>query len=408
MKIAMLTYGTEGDTRPLAALGHALCEAGHDVCLLGDAHSLGSQHRFEGRMMPLSGDIQALFGKGGRPTGGRDTAKALISLTNTHAAAWMKETLSAARECDAIVTSGLAGFVGLSVAEYLKIPVLGAGMIPLTPSRAFPSPFLPPAWIPAPLNRASLVLTNQLFWLAFKKTLNRARAQVLGLPPRAKLWTDHSMLYGISPTILPPPDDWPSHAHLCGQWRRPADAGYTPPDALRDFLACGTAPIYVGFGSMAGIDVPRTLEKIIAALNGRRAVVWPGRRDSRSMDLPDNILHIDAVPHDWLFPRMAAVIHHGGSGTSHSAVRSGRPSIIVPFTGDQPFWAHRLHQLGVAPAPISPARLDASTLLAAIDFVEKPAVVARAAELGRRMAREDGLIAGVALVEKIFAKTGKA
>lgn len=400
MKLVILTYGTEGDTRPLVALSHALRQAGHEVSLLGEARSLGAAHELGVSAAPLSGDIRKLFADWGQK-GPRGTAQALVELTNANTGAWMREALAVAQGCDAIVTSGLAGFVGLSVAEHLKVPVIGAGMIPLTPSREFASPFLPPNWVPGWFNRTSLALTNQLLWLALKKTLNRARSEVLGLPARKKLWTDHPMIYGISPTVLPPPADWPATATLCGQWVLPASGGYVPPAGLAHFLAAGPAPIYVGFGSMTGIDMPKMLEALLAALGGRRAVFWPGWNGLGGAQLPENVLSIDATPHDWLFPQMAAIVHHGGSGTTHSAVRSGKPSIVMPFTGDQPFWAERLFRLGVAPPALSTTRPDAKALAAAFDFVEKEPVIARAAELGRRLAQEDGLAAAVAAIDAI-------
>lgn len=407
MKLAILTYGTEGDARPLAALGDALHAAGHVVALLGDAQTLGTARALGLPAMPLAGDIRELFVEWGRK-GPRGTAKALVELTNAHTADWMRQALAAAEGCDAIVTSGLASFVGLSVAERLRVPAIGAGMFPLTPSREFPSPFLPPALVPAWLNPTSLALTNHLLWWSFKKTLNRARAEVLGLPAWTRLPVGHPMLYGISPTLLPPPADWPADATLCGQWVPPLHDTFTPPAALAQFIAAGPAPVYVGFGSMTGIDMPKMLAALVTALDGRRAVFWPGWSGMGDTRLPANVLRIDAIPHAWLFPRMAAVIHHGGSGTTHSALRAGKPSIVMPFAGDQPFWAARLQRLGVAPAALSTTHPEAKAIAAALDFTGNPGVVARAAELGRNMAREDGLATAVATIEKLLGKHAAA
>lgn len=407
MKLVILTCGTEGDTRPLAALGHALRAAGHDLVLLGDAHTLSSADELRVPAVPLSGDIRELFAEWGQK-GSRGTARALARLTNSHTAAWMRETLAVAGGCDGIVASGLAGFVGLSVAEHLGVPAIGAGMIPLTPSREFPSPFLPANRVPACLNRASLVLTNRLFWMALRKAHNQARTGVLGLPARGALWTDHPMLYGISPTLLPQPADWPVHATMCGQWVVPTGGGYRPPQALARFLDADEPPVYVGFGSITGIDMPRILDTVVRALAGRRALFWPGWNGLGNATLPPNVLRIDATPHDWLFPRTAAVIHHGGSGTTHSALRAGRPSIVMPFTGDQPFWARRLQLLGVAPPALSTSRLDPGALSAALAHVARAPVVARAAELGRQVAREDGLATAVARIECLLARPAPA
>ncbi len=290
MKLLILTYGTEGDTRPLVALGHALRGAGHEVHLLGDARTLGSAEELDLPHSALPGDIRQLFSEWSRK-GPKGTAKALVQLTNAHTRDWMLEALSAAEGRDGILTSGLAGFVGLSVAERLGIPAIGTGMIPLTPTREFASPFLPAGLVPRWLNGASLKLTNQLFWLAFRKTLNEARQTVLGLPPRRTLPTEHPMLYGISPTILPQPADWPAHARLCGQWQTPA-RDFTPPPELASFLHAGPSPIYIGFGSMAGIDESRMMRTLITALAGRRALFYPGWSGMDNTAQPDNILRI--------------------------------------------------------------------------------------------------------------------
>lgn len=402
MKLLILTYGTEGDTRPLAALGHALQMAGHEVHLLGDVRTLGSAHELGVPASALSGNIRELFAEssGG---GANATAKALARLTNRNSRAWTVETLAAARGCDALLVSGLAGFVGLSVAEHLRIPAIGAGMIPLTPSKEFASPFLPAGRVPAWLNRASLDLTNRMFWLAFRKTLNEVRETVLALPTRRSMPADHPMLYGISPTILPQPADWPPHARLCGQWLAPA-GDFAPPSELAAFLEAGSPPVYIGFGSMAGVDGPRTIRSLLSALEGRRSLFYPGWSGMDEVELPDNVLRIGATPHDWLFPRTAAVIHHGGSGTTHSATRAGKPSVVVPFAGDQSFWAERLTRLGVAPPAMNGRRIGAKALREALDFVDRPAVQAKAARLGEEMAKEDGLGTAVRAIEELVRR----
>mgnify|MGYP001028188715 FL=1 len=399
MKLLILTYGTEGDTRPLVALGHELLSSGHDVHLLGDARTLSSAEELGLANSALSGDIRQLFSTWSSQ-GPKGVAKALVQLTNANTRAWMVETLAAAEGCDAILTSGLAGFIGLSVAERLSIPAIGTSMIPLTPSHDFPSPFLPPGLVPHWLNNASLRLTNQLVWFAFRKSLNEARQTVLGLSARQELPTKHPMLYGISSTILPQPADWPVHARVCGQWQTPAGE-FTPPPELADFLHAGPLPVYVGFGSMAGIDGPLLAKTLVAALAGRRALFYPGWSGMGDIELPNNILRIGTTPHDWLLPRTTAVIHHGGSGTAHSATRAGKPSVVIPFAGDQAFWAERLYRLGIAPPALNGAKLDAGSLGKAISFVEGFEVQKRAAELGKQMEKEKGLVTAVREIEKL-------
>lgn len=406
MKLVIATYGTEGDTRPLAALGRALMEAGHEVRLLADAATLGSAAALGVPSAPLSGDIRAAIAPDGalsdavRGRGGfNDTSKALAAIANANTAAWMREVADASAGCDAVLVSGLASFVGLSVAEYRGVPALGTGMIPITPTAEFASPFLPPGKLPRGLNRVSHRLVNALLWRAFRTATNAARAGVCGLPPRKRVWTDHPMLYGVSPALLAGPADWPSNALACGQWRVDAHA-WTPPPALSAFLDAGEPPVYVGFGSMAGFDRAAMVDALLRALDGRRALFYPGWSGIDAAMLPAHVCVIGDTPHDWLLPRTSLAVHHGGSGTTHSAARAGIPSVVVPFAGDQFFWANRLQRLGVASAPVAGRRVEAAALARAIAFAARADTRARAVELGARIAQEDGLRMAIAAIER--------
>ncbi|HEM7804355.1 glycosyltransferase [Burkholderia cenocepacia] len=406
MKLVIATYGTEGDTRPLAALGRALLDAGHDVRLLADAATLGSAAALGVPSAPLSGDIRRAIAPEGaladavRGRGGfNDTSKALAAIANANTAAWMQEVADASAGCDALLVSGLASFVGLSVAEYRRIPAIGTGMIPITPTAEFASPFLPPGKLPRWLNRTSHRLVNALLWQAFRKSTNAARASVCGLPPRKHVWTDHPMLYGVSPALLSSPADWPANVHACGQWRVDARA-WTPPPELSAFLDAGEPPVYIGFGSMAGFDRAALAAALTQALAGRRALFYPGWSGIDASLLPAHVRVIGDTPHDWLFPRVAMAMHHGGSGTTHSAARAGIPSVVVPFAGDQFFWANRLQRLGVADAPVAGRRVEAAALARAIAFAERGETKACAAALGTRIAQEEGLQRAVSAIER--------
>jgi len=146
-----------------------------------------------------------------------------------------------------------------------------------------------------------------------------------------------------------------------------------------------------------------TTRLIVEALKWtrQRAILLGGWSDLGSGELPDFILRVDSVPHDWLFPHMAAVVHHGGAGTTAAGLRAGVPAVIVPFTVDQPFWAWRVHELGVGPNWILRKKLTAQKLAAAIDqAVHDPAMAQRAKELGERIRAEDGPGVAVQLVEQ--------
>jgi UDP:flavonoid glycosyltransferase YjiC (YdhE family) len=406
MKFIVATYGTEGDARPFAALCRGLMDAGHETRLLADAATLGSAHALGVPTAALAGDIRgtlnpdhAIAGVVARGAGFNATARALARIANENAESWMRTIIEAGEGCDAILVAGLAAFVGLSAAEYLGARGIGAGMIPITPTTAFPSPFLPGKWVPRPLNRASHRFVNAMLWKAVRDKTNAARA-IFKLPPRKAVWTDHPMVYGVSPNLLPTPADWPANAHLCGQWLAPGPA-WTPPPALATFLAAGEAPIYIGFGSMTGFDNARLLDALIEAMAGRRALFYPGWSGIDPKVLPENFLVIDDTPHDWLFPRTAAVIHHGGSGTSHSAARAGVPSIVTPFAGDQFFWAGRLRLAGLAPAAVDGRRPEARAFTRALDFAAAARVRTRARVLGETMRAENGVVDALAALERI-------
>ena len=408
MKFLVLTYGTDGDTRPLAALSRALIDAGHEAHLLADGASLGIATALGVPATSIAGDIRGALRHEGAASGlfekngAGNTAKELARIANANAEDWLRCAVQVGRDCDAIIPSGLAGFVGLSAAEYLGAKAIGTGLFPLTPTSAFASPFLPPGKLPRIFNRLSQRLINQLLWKAFRKATNEARERVCALPPRKSLWVGHPMLYGVSPSLLPRPDDWPSNALVCGQWLLPAKE-WTPPARLSEFLAAGEAPVYIGFGSMGGFEPGRMLEAIVGGLAGRRALLYPGWSGIDVSQLPANILAVGDTPHDWLLPRTSVAVHHGGSGTTHSAARAGVPSVVVPFAGDQAFWAERLYQAGIGARLSSWKALNAATLADSIRFAERDDVRARARAMGEKMRAEDGLKTAVTAIEAFAA-----
>ncbi|WP_116135382.1 glycosyltransferase [Trinickia diaoshuihuensis] len=410
MKFTVATYGTEGDTRPLAALCRALIDAGHEARLLADRATLHSAQALHVPCAPLSGDIKQALLPGEslgalikKRSGAQATANALAAIANANTAAWMREVKEAAEDSDAVIMSALASFVGLSVAEHLRIPAIGVSMIPITPTQEFASPFLRPGAVPGFMNRMSHTFVNGMIWRAFRRATNAARVDVCSLAPRRRNWTDHPILYGVSRTLLPQPADWPAQAIVCGQWTSPlpTDAQWSPPESLSAFLQAGEPPIYVGFGSMAGFDQARLLPALIEAIGGRRTVFYPGWSGIDASRLPSNFCVVGETPHAWLFPRVALVVHHGGSGTTHSATRAGKPSVVVPFAGDQCFWADRLHRLGVAAPAVDGNAPSARSFARAIEFGLLSETQRCARQLGDAMRQEDGTRAAVEAIERL-------
>ena len=192
--------------------------------------------------------------------------------------------------------------------------------------------------------------------------INNFRRRTLGLGPLRR-WDDYlhrsdgspvPILYCFSRHVRPVPVDYPSHAHVTGYWFLGSASSWKPPDELAEFIECGDAPVYVGFGSMGfAKDAGRRREAITTALaraevRGVLATGWGGIPAGAA---GPNVITVDNVPHDWLFPRVAAVVHHGGAGTTAAGLRAGRPTLICPFVGDQPFWGSQIDQLGSGPNP---------------------------------------------------------
>ncbi len=366
---------------------------------MGSARDLGIPHA------ALAGDIRGTLqsvSSISSVVAEKNSLNATAQTLARNADAWMRQVLEVAADSDGLIVAGLAAFIGFSAAEKLAVPVIGVGMIPLTPTSAFPSPFLPPRSMPRWLNRFSYCLVAELLWRAFRKATNAARSNV-GLPPGRKIWSGHPMLYGISPSLLPQPADWPDNASMCGQWVRPARE-WEAPRSLESFLSAGDAPIYVGFGSMLGFDPRALLDVVIAAVAGQRALFYPGWSGADSLNLPPNFCVIGDIPHDWLFPRTSLVIHHGGSGTTHSAARAGVPSVVLPFAADQFFWAEQLRQRGIAPAAASGRNVTAATLSGAIAAARTTEMRERASAVGAKMRGEDGLAEAVRRVHALMAR----
>jgi sterol 3beta-glucosyltransferase len=168
--------------------------------------------------------------------------------------------------------------------------------------------------------------------------------------------------------------------------------------------------VYVGFGSIAGSDPEEKARLVLAALeqSGQRGILASGWGGLRADTLPKNVQMIEQAPHDWLFPRVKAVVHHGGAGTTAAGLRAGKPTIICPFFGDQPFWGQRVYQLGAGPKPIPQKKLTVQGLASAIQVaVSSPDMQQRAAALGEKIRAEDGVARAVVTIEAMLQRWGQ-
>lgn len=211
---------------------------------------------------------------------------------------------------------------------------------------------------------------------------------------------EHPVLLAASPVLVPPAPDWPANAVQTGWWA-PAASDVTPDPAFDDWLR-GEPPVHVGFGSFTGFATDADVDLIVRAAkaSGRRVVTpaLPGREPGQLSEL---VWATGPVPHAWLFPRMAGVIHHGGAGTTHAALAAGIPQAMVPFGVDQPYHAWRVRRLELGPEPVSIQRLTAGRLGRLIRLLTTDADARRrAAEIGEVARTEDGVGATVAQMQR--------
>ncbi|RCW28625.1 UDP:flavonoid glycosyltransferase YjiC (YdhE family) [Ciceribacter lividus] len=415
MRVTIFTIGTEGDVRPLVALGVGLARKGHIITIATDKScaDLVTAHGLNYR--PLSGDFRSWMHedpdlhKQGLST--PDMARKFRDRLRMLAEDWPRQGMAAAADADLLIGNGMVFLLADSIAERLDLPVAETQLVPTLPSRN--PPLMPlPRWmyrLPGAANRLLGRLSRRLVWSVMAPAYQEVVRPGLGLDPYTApgplsgIQSRHLRLFGYSPTLVPPDPEWPDTVQVTGAWVLPASSEYKPSPELTTFLLSGPRPIYAGFGSMTNIDADALTGTMarVARETGRRFVLatgWGGLQSGEIADCP--LIHVvQHVPHDWLLPLMAAAIHHGGAGTSIAAARAGIPSIIVPVFGDQPFWASRLQRLGAAPPPIRRSQMTEARLQKALRAVEDPAMQRAAAELGQRLRREDGVDTAIGTLE---------
>lgn len=399
MRIALVCNDTRGGVQPYLALGLGLKRAGHDVRAVAPSDFAALFSNAGIPVSPLSGSTEAaLRGSGGvTERGALETMRFTARELPRYLEIWTRETLNACEGAD-LMTGGVGGMVvGLSVAERLGIPFVETHLQPIgAPSSAYPGVMFPntPAWLGAGGMRLSHHLSELVIWTPFKRVMQTVRKNVFGLTGKPRMSIDQPVLYGFSPHIVKVPDTGPRARLTTGYWTLPAPADWMPPPELVAFLARGGPVAAIGFGSMSSADPKRVTELVAEALRkaGMRAVLMSGWGGLAEAGGQGDVFLADALPHDWLFPRVSAIVHHGGAGTTGAALSSGVPSLVVPFTMDQPFWGMRTAQLGAGPQPIARKRLTADKLAAALrQAVDDQGMIQRAAALGLILRAEDGV-----------------
>lgn len=422
MRITILAIGTRGDIQPLLALGVGLQQTGrHQVCFVApdDFETLVDSHRLD--FLPLGMKVREMLDtpamKAFLEPGGNLLLGLwqLLRMMRPLFDRLMENTWLGCQGAEAIVFSTLA-LGAYHLAEVLRVPCYWALPFPgLCRTRAFPNLAFPALPWDGGYNLLTHLLAEQFIQQLTGRFFNRWRRERLHLPAlRLTQWPYRHlhgrpvpMLFSFSPLLFPKPPDWDEHVHLTGYWFLDPPPDWQPPPALNRFLESGSPPVYVGFGSLPHHNPQQTTQVVVEALRqaGQRGVItigWGGLDGSHWSDLPPDVFVLEAIPHAWLFPRMAAVVHHGGSGTIGAGLRAGVPSIIIPHAGDQPLWARRVAELGGGPEPVPSGHLTVERLAAAISqAVTDKDMRTRAARLGECIRAEDGIGRAIEVIEQV-------
>lgn len=405
-----------GDTQPFVALAARLKSLGHAVTLAArpDFASLAASYGIE--FAPLGNpyksvmrnqQVAAAVGSGSlrkiiKQGFDQDQRRAFFEGLDT-------DTMNAVKGAEAIIYKS-SWIPFYAYAEKLGVPCVSAMLMPLTRTSAFPS-FLLGGGKDRGVIMNSLLwrVTQQFVWQVARKYDSMVRRELLDLQPlpffgpaKRHEIEEIPLLYAYSPAVLPRPVDWPERIHVTGYWFADLPNGWEPSPELSAFLNDGPPPVYVGFGSMTGGDPEGTLKIILKALelSRQRGVLlsgWAGLGEGYK--LPEYAYAVQSVPHSWLFPRVAAVIHHGGAGTTGAGLRAGVPSILTPFVADQPSWAMRVTELGAGPRPIPFKELTAERLADAIQQATSDGTMReRARSIGEQVRAEDGAGAAIEVI----------
>ncbi|KDO29058.1 hypothetical protein SPRG_06113 [Saprolegnia parasitica CBS 223.65] len=428
MHICIMIVGTRGDVQPFIGIGKRLVADGHRVRLA--THAIYRSMVLEGGLefYPLGGDPKELAAymvkTGGHliPVGydvlTKDMPRNIQMVEEilfstwpaVHAADPGATRVLPPFRANAIISNPVT-YGHIHVAEKLGVPL----------HIMFPQPWVPTAAFPHPLsnlaytgkiekkNHISYKLVDLLMWQGTENMVNRFREDVLGLRKirmgdagrnvLLDLRIPHSFMW--SPHLVPRPDDWdPSIYDVIGTVCDSDIPAHTPTPEFAAFLANGPAPIFVGFGSMVIPDAATTTRTIIEAsqLANVRVVLqssWSDMTQGGEITIPDNVFLLGNCPHDWLFPHMAAVVHHGGAGTTAAGLLAGKPTFIVPFFGDQPFWGWAVVNAGVGAPPCPIADLTTPLLTEAFEQLSSPELAANARALQAAMRAENGVEAAV-------------
>lgn len=413
LNIVIQVVGSRGDVQPFIALGNELQKYGHRVRLA--THNVFQDFVTKAGLefFPIGGDPEELMAYMVKNPGVIPSMKSMrqgdIQRKRAMIAEMLRGFWSSCIEPDPIwqtpfvadaIIANPPSFAHVHCAQALGIPVHLMFTMPWTNTRAFPHPLANLKNVgsdPTAANWISYSVVEWLTWQGLSGVINKWRESIDLEPvemmdgPNLASTLQIPFTYCWSPALVPKPLDWPSHIDICGFFFRSAP-NYTPPPDLDAFLRAGPPPVYIGFGSIV-IDDPEKMSRIlIDAVQkcGTRAIISRGWSKLGGPEM-ENIFYLGDCPHEWLFQHVAAVVHHGGAGTTACGLLNGRPTTIVPFFGDQQFWGNMVATAGAGPKPIHHKILNAENLAEAIEFCLTPEALAAAGKIAAQMSSETGV-----------------
>ena len=402
MRITLMTIGTTGDVLPYVLLGKELRSRGHRITIAAFSDFEAMVKDAGLLFFPLAGDVKDFISRLMGP--GVIGPAVLIQLEKALkdvAPVLLDDIMQAGEGADAIVCT-FFGSTYYSVAEKYRIPCIQTQYFPmdsnsLGPMSSAPGLSLGKGWYHATYRIGYLLISIlEKRYLTEWRIRNGISTRGLRTTPDYQL-SGHTIpvIYAVSPQVLPRDPSWSDHIHISGYWWNEAEPDAALPEDLAEFISSGPAPVYIGFGSMVSGDMRRTFTCVLRAVHasGVRAVISLGWSNA---NLPrhnsSRIFFADYVPHQVLFPHMAAVVHHGGCNTVAAGLRAGKPTLVIPFGGDQPFWGKRVHAIGCGPRPIPRDSMTVARLAKALtDLTTRPSYRLNAEAVAARLAQEHGL-----------------
>lgn len=401
MHITILSAGSRGDIQPFIALGQTLQDHGYTVRLAVPQNFIDFIRGQNLEVFPMRVDFQQMLeGQAGQQmmSSGQNMLQTMREgqrVMKDNLALLVEDVWQASQDTECLISHIGLSAITQTTAEAYQIPLICGTLQPFAPTRAFVHPLWPiRAKLGRSYNRLTGWLMNRLTWQIFQSEVNRLRQDTLKLPAQSyEEWQSAlqriPVLNAYSPHLIEYPADWPPNQHITGFWHAAASDDWQPPDDLVTFLAGGDAPLCFTLGSMVLPDPAATQAILQTAqrMTGQRAV-WIGAWE---MQADENTFVIDSCPYEWLFPRMGAVVHHGGGGTFAATLRAGAPSITIPFLMDQFFWGELAQRCGVGPAATPFKQLNANRLANAIyTSITDPAMRQRAEALSPHIRHENG------------------